>query len=303
MNLALRPLRFQFRTLGPVYFPPGKAANLLRGALGRELLVSGGQAVYEKLFAPPPERSGPSGFGNRPRPFVLRAAHLDGKRFPAGGQIEFGLNLFDRGEDSPLLLIRAWERIAAAGLGPAGGKLTLETVQIISSTDGDGRNIYSADGPEIGGELPSLLLCLAPETDTPSVLTLSLVTPLDLRSEGYSGQAPPPFSMLFARTRDRVANLCRFYGEGELPLDYAGMGRRAEAISLVAAAVRPVTRERRSGSSGQSHPLGGIVGTCTYSGDLGEFIPFLRAARWTGVGRHTVWGNGEIHVAGDAPGQ
>jgi hypothetical protein len=27
---------------------------------------------------------------------------------------------------------------------------------------------------------------------------------------------------------------------------------------------------------------------------LAEFVPFLRAARWTGVGRQTVWGNGEI---------
>ena len=31
-----------------------------------------------------------------------------------------------------------------------------------------------------------------------------------------------------------------------------------------------------------------------YQGDTGEFLPILEAARWTGVGRHCVWGNGEI---------
>ena len=34
-----------------------------------------------------------------------------------------------------------------------------------------------------------------------------------------------------------------------------------------------------------------------YRGDLAAFLPYLRAARWTGVGRQTVWGKGEIEVA------
>lgn len=31
-----------------------------------------------------------------------------------------------------------------------------------------------------------------------------------------------------------------------------------------------------------------------YEGDLAEFIPYIDAARWTGVGRQSVWGKGEI---------
>jgi hypothetical protein len=33
-----------------------------------------------------------------------------------------------------------------------------------------------------------------------------------------------------------------------------------------------------------------------YAGELGEFLPWLRAARWTGVGRQTVWGKGDLRV-------
>jgi hypothetical protein len=29
---------------------------------------------------------------------------------------------------------------------------------------------------------------------------------------------------------------------------------------------------------------------------MAEFLPYLEAARWTGVGRQTVWGKGEIAV-------
>ena len=40
--------------------------------------------------------------------------------------------------------------------------------------------------------------------------------------------------------------------------------------------------------------IGGFIGTAEYEGPVAEFLPILRAARWTGVGRHCVWGNGEI---------
>jgi len=52
--------------------------------------------------------------------------------------------------------------------------------------------------------------------------------------------------------------------------------------------------ERRSAKTGERHPLGGFVGEAEYEGELGEFLPYLRAARWVGVGRQTVWGKGVI---------
>ncbi len=55
-----------------------------------------------------------------------------------------------------------------------------------------------------------------------------------------------------------------------------------------------VSVERVSGRTGQRHSLGGFIGIVEYEGDLGEFVPYLEIARWTGVGRHTVWGKGEI---------
>jgi hypothetical protein len=53
---------------------------------------------------------------------------------------------------------------------------------------------------------------------------------------------------------------------------------------------------RRSGRTGQVHPLGGFTGEAEYEGDLAEFVPYLLAAQWTGVGRQTVWGKGAIEV-------
>jgi hypothetical protein len=58
-----------------------------------------------------------------------------------------------------------------------------------------------------------------------------------------------------------------------------------------------VSIERRSSRTGQTHPIGGFQGTVEYTGPLDEFLPYLEAARWTGVGRQAVWGKGEIAVS------
>jgi hypothetical protein len=59
---------------------------------------------------------------------------------------------------------------------------------------------------------------------------------------------------------------------------------------------RRVEAERRSSRTGQNHSIGGFVGVAEYEGDLAEFLPYLEAGRWTGVGRQSVWGKGEIRV-------
>ena len=74
------------------------------------------------------------------------------------------------------------------------------------------------------------------------------------------------------------------------------MGERAAAVRMTRCDLRHVQGERRSGRTGQVHPLGGFIGVGEYEGDLGEFVPILKAAEWTGVGRQTVWGKGDVRV-------
>ena len=54
--------------------------------------------------------------------------------------------------------------------------------------------------------------------------------------------------------------------------------------------------DRLSSRTGQSHSIGGFVGIAEHEGELAEFIPYLEAGRWTGVGRQSVWGKGEFSI-------
>jgi CRISPR/Cas system endoribonuclease Cas6 (RAMP superfamily) len=79
------------------------------------------------------------------------------------------------------------------------------------------------------------------------------------------------------------------------------MGQRAADVRLKRADLQWERVERKSGRTGQVHSLGGFTGAAEYEGELAEFLPWLRAARWVGVGRQTVWGKGEVRVESSAP--
>ncbi len=116
-------------------------------------------------------------------------------------------------------------------------------------------------------------------------LELRFWTPTELR-----GATPGAFGALARRLRDRLSTLARLYQGQEYALDYRDFGAAADAVETVEAALVPQRLARRG------HELRGYTGWARYRGDLGRFVPWLRAGQWAGVGRHTVWGQGEIGI-------
>lgn len=120
-------------------------------------------------------------------------------------------------------------------------------------------------------------------------IRVNFLTPTELK-----GADRPEFGVLLARIRDRISTLRALYGAGPLEIDFKAFGDRASRITMTRCEIEHVKSERVSKNTGQRHSLGGFVGVAEYEGDLGEFVPYLEIARWTGVGRQTVWGKGEI---------
>ena len=77
-------------------------------------------------------------------------------------------------------------------------------------------------------------------------------------------------------------------------LDFRAFGERARRVRTAHCELQTVKEERLSKGTGQRHSIGGFTGVAEYEGPVAEFLPYLEAARWTGVGRQTVWGKGEI---------
>jgi hypothetical protein len=249
-------LRARFAPHARLAFPFG-AAVPIRGALG--------YLLPEEIFRPHRDK-GPSGLRDAPRPFVLRVRNLDGQTFVPGESFEIGLNLF-----APAMLPvfeDSLRRLASTGLGPSRVQLDWGGLE----TSSESFNLDRAEPCK--------------------TLEVFFVSPTEMK--GCDSTGLPPFATLAARARDRVSALSSLYGCGELDLDFRGLAERARAVRAVSGEFARVLASRTSARTGQTHPLSGVTGSVRYEGELSEFVPLLRAACRTGVGRQTVWGHGEI---------
>jgi hypothetical protein len=265
VRFDLISLRLEFLARDALHFPPGKAANVLRGAFGLALERAGASAFFD-----PSAADGPSGLADPPRPFVFRVRHLDGASFRAGDPLEVRLNLFTPAQD---LVARAFEDAGREGFGPGRGRAELRA--------------WHAE---------PIAIDLSPRPETHRT-RIEFLTPTELKHEGRIA-ARPEFAILAARARDRIGALRALYGPAPLDLDFAAFGARAAAVRMTRCDLHEISVDRRSSRTGQTHPIGGFTGAAEYEGSLGEFLPFLEAARWTGVGRQAVWGKGELALSG-----
>ncbi|MCS6951456.1 MAG: CRISPR system precrRNA processing endoribonuclease RAMP protein Cas6 [Bryobacterales bacterium] len=315
LSFSLYAFRFSFRAAESLYFPPGKSGNIVRGAFGsvfRKLACVPEctdartcqlreTCPYARIFEPSAIGRGPSGLADPPRPFVFRAAHLDGRAVRPGERFHFDAHIFDLKDPALAYFVLSFAQLAHEGLGPGRGRAELERVDQLGADREPRVEVFDGRTFVIHGALPPMELDLRPRPEPVCRLRVLFVTPTELK-EGGEMVLRPEFGVLFARIRDRLSTLRALYGPGPLEMDFKAMGQRAAQVRLARSALRWTETTRRSGKSGQVHPFGGFTGEAEYEGDLAEFLPFLEAAQWTGVGRQTVWGKGEMRVLREVSG-
>ena len=313
LTFSLLAFRFEFLARGAIYFPPGKSGNIVRGAFGtifRKIACvpecPGPRACelratcpYARIFEPAAAGRGPSGLADWPRPFVFRADHLDDRAVQAGERFHFDVHLFDCRNPALVYFVLAFAQLAREGLGPGRGRADLASVYQLDRNRAPAERVFDGETFLLRGEPVPMELDLSPEPRPVTRAVVRFVTPTELKS-GQQLAERPEFPILFARIRDRISTLRALYGPDPLPIDFRALGERAAAIEMVRCDLRRAEAVRRSARTGQTHPLGGFVGEAEYAGDLAEFLPYLRAASWTGAGRQTVWGKGQVELCSHA---
>lgn len=227
---------------------------------------------YAQIFRPSSPR-GPSGFVDSPRPFVLRARHLDGRLLQPGEPFHVDVHLFTLAHEITNHFREVFSRFETIGFGPQRSRASLESV--------------------IGPSTLDLPLEQSPLGVT--AIQVEFSSPTELKHRGLIVEQPT-FHALWSRACDRIGTIQALYGSGPLDIDFRGLRDRAHQIRLARHQLHHVDKQRRSSRTGEIHPLGGFIGLAEYEGPLDPFLPFLQAAHWTGVGRQTVWGKGEIAV-------
>jgi hypothetical protein len=306
----LLAFRLEFVAQDSIYFPPGKSGNIVRGAFGtifRQLVCvpqchsartceQRSTCPYGRIFEPVAQPAeGPSGLHDWPRPFVFRAAHLDGATIEPGKPFHFDIHVFDLKDPAIVYFVLAFAQVAKEGIGPRRGRARLVRADQLDAQGRPAARVYTGEAFVPNELLPPIRLDLTSDSDTAGKVRVRFLTPTELK-HGQLLATRPEFAVLFGRIRDRLSTLRALYGSGPLEIDFKGMGERAALVKMNQCNLQFSEAERRSAKSGERHPLGGFVGDAEYEGALGEFMPYLRAAKWIGIGRQTVWGKGVIEV-------
>ncbi|MEW6665741.1 MAG: CRISPR system precrRNA processing endoribonuclease RAMP protein Cas6 [Thermodesulfobacteriota bacterium] len=224
-------------------------------------------------------------------PFVIEPPVDGERRYQAGERFDCSLILFGESVQRLPYFVYAFEQMGEIGIGGrvngSRGRFVLEEVQA------GGNVIYSKETRSLLKSEGMEPLSLGDGDKAAGSVRVTLETPLRLKFENRL-TAELPFHVLVRAMLRRVSSLFNTFGGGEPELDYRGLVREAQAVRTKASSLRWFDWERYSNRQQTRMLMGGLIGSVTYEGDLGQYLPLLDLASIVHIGKQTTFGMGKI---------
>ena len=256
------------------------------------------RCVYAMVFETPIAVAPPEGarVSAPPHPFVIEPPLTDLRHYAAGDRVQCGLVLFGETNRNLSYFVYAFEQMGKIGIGKRirgkRGRFFLESVNA-----GD-REIYSCRDRTLLQISPVRHLNLTEAVSpAPGICRVSIVleTPLRLKFKSEF-QAALPFHVLVRAMLRRMSSLCDVWDDGEPALDYKGLVERAKAVRITHNDLRWFDWRRYSNRRERKMFMGGLVGSATYEGHLGEYLPLMAFSEKAHLGKNTSFGLGKIRA-------
>ncbi len=253
------------------------------------------KCVYATVFETPVAmESKDTRMAAPPHPFVIEPPLTTQTGFPAGSSFSFTLLLMGEVNQNLPYFIYAFEQMGRIGIGRKvngqRGRFLLETVRCGNHL------IYSSDEHRLNMNSHTETLSIQPSEitgDKTIRLAVSLKTPLRLKFDNRL-QAELPFHLLVRAMLRRISSLMNAYGDGEPRLDYRGLVRRAESVRILENNLQWFDWQRYSFRKDEKMLMGGMLGTVTYEGKIGEYLPLIAFCEKVHLGKQTAFGLGKI---------
>lgn len=234
-----------------------------------------------------------------PHPFVIEPPETQNTSYAKGQDFDFSLLLFGKGNDYFPYFVYAIEQMGMLGIGKkVDGKRAMFSLKRVTA---NGSAIYAQEDRKIkrikGLETLQIAAGDTHESGPVTRLSITLVTPLRLKFQNRLETALP-FHVLVRAMLRRISTLCTHYDNGEPPLDYRGLVRRAEQVQVEHSSLQWIDWRRYSNRQEQEMLMGGLMGDVTYAGDLSEFVPLIRFCEKVHLGKQTSFGLGKIELTG-----
>jgi hypothetical protein len=308
MGLTLAKYRLTLRAQDTIALPPFAGAAF-RGGLGYALLrvgcvtrgqcdpcLLGGRCVYGYIFETPvPADSAVlSKNSHAPHPFVIEPPINGTAVYAQGDRFKCHLVLVGRAIEYFPYFIVAFEDLGRRGIGPGRGRFRLE--EVVGVAPGLEVPVYVGGTHQFVGSgvtLTATDVCLdGSETESVEV---EFLTPARLKYADHL-TAQVEFHVLVRALLRRMSSLQYFHCGEALELDFKAFIDEAQAVRVESRKLRWVDWQRYSTRKEERMSLGGVVGSVSYRGALGRFMPLLRLGEYVHVGKQTSFGLGQMRV-------
>lgn len=310
MELAAYPLRFRCCAETEIAPPPYKG-SMVRGALLAALrrefcLDQRGRTCADArlrqacpvcaLLATADEES-PRGI-EVARPCTVEPPLEPTTLYREGDRFVFGVTLY--GDAAGLLpyVIIGVRRMGERGIGSqkrAPGRFVIEEIEAYDPLTGRTQVVHRRGEPLV--QRPEVVvthetvLAAAERTGRARRVVLELLTPMRLIAEGQLVKALT-FPVLVRRLLRRLTDLSLTATHHHPGFDHEALLRQAEAVRVVEDRTRWLDVPSFSARQGRFTPIGGLVGTIAFEGDLAPFVPWLLWGSITHVGKDATKGGG-----------
>ena len=243
-----------------------------------------------------------------PRPYVIVPPSGEARRYQTGERFSFGMTLIGSIVELLPYILLSLSQLEAGGLGHVleengweRGRFFIEQVETCHPFTGERQTIYAAG--QTRAHAPTITLHTEAWRQRiaqldPARLTLRFITPLRLidRERRVTRIA---FRPLMHRLLERYLALERYYGDQREGMSREARDAYLRATDAVACTDDQTTWvERTSHSSRQQRntPIGGLIGTATFEGDLSPYLDLLVIGELIHAGKNAVKGNGQYQI-------
>lgn len=319
MNLTVHHLVFTATTITPIVLAE-QSGPAVRGAIANALwnrfcanktaTTCAGCPLFHHCpvaaLVAPMRSEDEKGSDQRPRPYVVRPPRRSGRRYQPGELIRFGLALFGNAEVLFPFIVMAVHELERDGIGSKNpelgyrrGRIKLNTIEAYNPLNGERRLLYPL--PDGNVDFPSLPITSAVVSDFAARLptdqmTLIFHTPMRLIDQDRLVKQIE-FRPLVQRLMRRLDDLSRAYGSGPLAIDFRGLLAIAEQVTTTVDQTYWIDVVSVSSRQQRRTPVGGLIGSATFSGPLASLRELVVWGSLIHVGRNAVKGDGWYTLA------
>ncbi len=253
------------------------------------------KCVYSYVFETPP----PSDtkimrkYASAPHPFIIEPPLEKKRGYTPKDNITLGLTLIGKAIDFLPYFIYTFDELGKTGIGKGRGKYRLEKVKSRN------RIIYDLTSKTLKTfKTESLSLNYSPKNKKTvnSQLSINFITPTRIIYNG-SLTSDLEFHILIRNLLRRLSLLSYFHCNGDpSDWDFKGTIEKAHDVKIKKTTLRWYDWERYSARQDTRMKMGGFVGEITFDGDIGPFLPIIKAGEVLHVGKGTGFGLGKYYI-------